>query len=600
MAFPPWPDLGADELERRQLALWKEEDLFRRTLEANRERAAVRLLRGSADGQRPAGHPSRLRPDDQGPGLPLPRDAGASPSPASPAGTPTACRSRSRSRRSSSSTARRRSRSSACASSTPGPGRASSSTRRSGSRSPTGSGTGSTTSTPTSPAATTTSRRCGGCSRGCTSATCSTAGTGCCPYCPRCGTVLSSHELAQGYEDVTTNSIYVTFPLDERLRRASSWSGPRRRGRCLQRRGRRCIRSSSTASTRWADRAHHPGDRRGRRCRAAPSKGAPRFAELGARRTFPGRELVGLRYRRPLDVVPLPEDRASRIVVAGRLRHRGRRLRHRAHGAGVRRRRLQRRAASTGSRWSARSAADGTFTGTTWPEIEGRLVTDEETNDLIIQRLKQDGRLASRPSRTPTRYPHCWRCASPLIYYARDSWFVRTSAVKERMLEINRAGGLASARGGRGPVRRVAGEQRGLGALARPLLGHAAAGLGLRSRSRARRGRSAATPVWRSGGASRCRPTSIRTSRSSTSYTWACACGGTMRRAPEVIDAWFDSGAMPYAQWHYPFENAGGVRRPLPGRLHLRGRGPDARVVLLAAGDRDRRRSTARPTGTSS
>jgi isoleucyl-tRNA synthetase len=71
-------------------------------------------------------------------------------------------------------------------------------------------------------------------------------------------------------------------------------------------------------------------------------------------------------------------------------------------------------------------------------------------------------------------------------------------------------------------------------------------------------------------------------------YTWPAPSGtGTMRRVPEVIDTWFDSGSMPFAQWHYPFENAS-RRAAVPGRLHRRGRGPDARVVLLAARDRDR------------
>jgi len=82
-------------------------------------------------------------------------------------------------------------------------------------------------------------------------------------------------------------------------------------------------------------------------------------------------------------------------------------------------------------------APDGTFRGTSWPEIEGKLVTDKETNRLIIERLKHDGRwLETRPY--THSYPHCWRCDSPLIYYARSSWFVRTTAVKARMLEINR------------------------------------------------------------------------------------------------------------------------------------------------------------------
>ncbi len=79
--------------------------------------------------------------------------------------------------------------------------------------------------------------------------------------------------------------------------------------------------------------------------------------------------------------------------------------------------------------------------------------------------------------------------------------------------------------------------------------------------------------------------------------TFDCAHGdGTMRRVPEVIDVWFDSGAMPFAQWHYPFENEDEVRAALPGRLHLRGARPDARLVLLAARDLDAAVRHAPPT----
>ena len=130
------------------------------------------------------------------------------------------------------------------------------------------------------------------------------------------------------------------------------------------------------------------------RAAALPSssaKGAPTFAELGAVRTFPGGELAGLRYQRPLEVVPLPEDRASRLVVLGDFvtAEDGSGLVHMAPAfgaddfqAGI----------EHGLALVRPVAADGTFVGTTWPEIEGRLVTARETNDLIIQRLKQDGR----------------------------------------------------------------------------------------------------------------------------------------------------------------------------------------------------------------
>ncbi len=132
-----------------------------------------------------------------------------------------------------------------------------------------------------------------------------------------------------------------------------------------------------------------------------------------------------MRYRRPLEVVPLPDDKASRLVVPGSFvtAEDGSGLVHMApafgaddYQAGV----------EHGLALVRPVAPDGTFTGTQWPEIEGRLVTARETNDLIIARLKREGRWHLTAPYEHT-YPHCWRCSSPLIYYARDSWFVRTS-----------------------------------------------------------------------------------------------------------------------------------------------------------------------------
>ena len=109
------------------------------------------------------------------------------------------------------------------------------------------------------------------------------------------------------------------------------------------------------------------------------------------------------------------------------------------------------------------------------------------------------------------------------------------------------------------PLRRLAREQRRLGALARALLGHAAAGLALRRR--ARRTASAASPScasWRPAPV----PDDLDLHRPYIDDVHlACPeCGGAMRRVAEVIDAWFDSGSMPFAQWHYPFENEDAVR----------------------------------------
>jgi isoleucyl-tRNA synthetase len=371
------------------------------------------------------------------------------------------------------------------------------------------------------------------------------------PYCPRCGTVLSSHELAQGYEDVTTNSVYVTFPLaDDPSRQLLVWTT-----------------TPWTLLSNVAVAAHpdleygeyQVGDRRlvlaTARAGSLPSssaKGAPTFAELGAVRTFPGRELAGLRYQRPIDVVSLPEDRASRVVVLGTFvtAEDGSGLVHMApafgaddYQAGI----------EHGLALVRPVAADGTLVGTSWPEIEGRLVTARETNDLIIQRLKRDGRWHLTAPHTHS-YPHCWRCSSPLIYYARDSWFVRTSAVKERMLAHNATVDWHPPEVGAGRFGEWL-ENNVDWALSRdrywgtPLpvwvCDHDPAHvevIGSYARLAERWGR----PL----------PDDFDPHKPHIDgYTWSCPCGGTLRRAPEVIDTWFDSGAMPFAQWHYPFEH---------------------------------------------
>ncbi len=374
------------------------------------------------------------------------------------------------------------------------------------------------------------------------------------PYCPRCGTVLSSHELALGYEEVTTNSVYVTFPLESDPSRqlliwtTTPWT-------LLSNVAVAVHPDLEYGEYRVGDRTLILATARAAALSSSAQKGAPTFAELGALRTFPGRELVGLRYQRPLDVVPLPDDRVSRIVVAGDFvtAEDGSGLVHMAPAFGA-------DDYAAGQRHNLALvrpvAADGTFTGTSWPEIEGRLVTAKETNDLILARLKQDGRWQLTQPYSHS-YPHCWRCSSPLIYYARDSWFVRTSAVKQRMLELN-AGvdwhppEIGSGRFGEWLANNVD------WALSRD------------------RYWGTPLPVWvcdndpdhvevigsyaqlaeRWG---RALPAEFDPHKPQIDdYSWACShpgCHGLMRRAPEVIDTWFDSGSMPYAQWHYPFEH---------------------------------------------
>jgi isoleucyl-tRNA synthetase len=380
------------------------------------------------------------------------------------------------------------------------------------------------------------------------------------PYCPRCGTVLSSHELAQGYEEVTTNSVYVTFPLaGDPSRELLIWTTTP--WTLLSN-----VAVAANPDLEYGE--YRVGDRRlilaTARAAALPSssaKGAPTFAELGAERTFPGRDLAGLRYRRPLEVVPLPEDRASRLVVLGDFvtAEDGSGLVHMAPAfgaddfqAGV----------EHGLALVRPVAADGTFVGTSWPDIEGRLVTARETNDLIIQRLKQEGRWHLTQPHTHT-YPHCWRCSSPLIYYARDSWFVRTSAVKHRMLELNAAVDWHPPEVGAGRFGEWL-ENNVDWALSRDRYWGTPLPVWVCDRDPAHVDVVGSYTELAERWGKPLPPDFDPHKPHIDGYVWPCACGGLKHRAPEVIDTWFDSGSMPYAQWHYPFEHEREFRAHFP------------------------------------
>jgi isoleucyl-tRNA synthetase len=371
------------------------------------------------------------------------------------------------------------------------------------------------------------------------------------PYCPRCGTVLSSHELAQGYEEIHDRAIFVTFPLEDGSGRelvvwtTTPWTLPS---------------NVAAAVHPEFEYGEYPDPRAPGRTLVLATSLAPRLlarlfgedAVPAPSRVVPGSALVGLRYRRPLDVVPMPDDGVHGVVVAGDF------VTH-TDGSGI----VHMAPAFGADDYAAGQAhglalvrpvaADGTFVGTTWPELEGRLVTADETNDLIIRRLKADGRHLLTEQYVHT-YPHCWRCRSKLIYYARDSWFVRTSILKDRMLEFND---------------RVAWHppEVGTGRFGEWLSNNVDWAL---SRDRYW---GTPLPVWTCDRD----PAHVTVIGSYAelaerrgaplpgdfdphkpfidAYTWPCACGGTMTRAPEVIDTWFDSGSMPYAQWHYPFEH---------------------------------------------
>jgi isoleucyl-tRNA synthetase len=412
------------------------------------------------------------------------------------------------------------------------------------------------------------------------------------PYCPRCGTALSSHELALGYATHKSPSIYVLFRLvdpapDGRPRHLLVWTTtpwtlpsnvavavhPDLHYVELDVDGRRLIVERGIAESKAI-----PGGTHGR-----PLAG---FPHLGA---WEGRELVGLRYHQLLDAVPVDADRALRVIAGDFVTSdEGTGLVHLAPAFGADDYAAVQR---EGIAFVNPVDAAGRFQGTRWSAINGKTVF--EANPLVAARLADEGSLFGRYEAEGYEhsYPFCWRCDSPLIYYARRSWFVRTTAFRDRMLAINAA------------VRWVPPEV-GAGRFGEWLENNIDWAL---SRDRYW---GTPLPVWRceTNEAHVAVVGSYAELEELTGAPLAAGfdphkpfvdgivarcrtCGGTMRRVPEVIDAWFDSGAMPYGQWHYPFAHRDEFARHFPADFICEGldqtRGWFYSLLAIAAGVSD-------------
>jgi len=368
------------------------------------------------------------------------------------------------------------------------------------------------------------------------------------PYCPRCGTVLSSHELALGYEEVKDKSIYVTFPLEDGSGRelvvwtTTPWTLPSNVAAAVHPE----LDYGVYRSPKFPGRSFVMAVSREAKLKEIAGE------DLVLDATIPGAALVGLRYTRPLQVVQFEGSRNHSVVVPGAFvtADDGSGIVHMAPAFGA----DDYAAGKEHNLEMVRPVGiDGTFTGTTWPEIEGKLVTAEETNELIIRRLKTDGRWLKTEQYVHS-YPHCWRCRSKLIYYARDSWFVRTSQVKDRMLEINRGVNWQPPEVGEGRFGSWL-ENNVDWALSRDRYWGTPLPVWVCDKDPAHveviGSYAALAARWGESLPADFDPHKPYID----AYHWACGCGGTMRRAAEVIDTWFDSGSMPYAQWHYPFEH---------------------------------------------
>ena len=387
------------------------------------------------------------------------------------------------------------------------------------------------------------------------------------PYCPRCGTALSSHEVAQGYEEVEDPSVYIALEVDESAVPNDAAASDRATA------GRHAVRRILVwTTTPWtlvsnAALAVNPDleylevvRREGEdyrtlilaadRVRAVLGEDYEKRWEIVRR--LRGAEMVGWRYQRPIDWLEYPEGSAHEVIV-------GEAFVSAEDGSGV----VHMSPAFGADDYAAGRRhnlaflqpvdARGQFPRDL-PVVGGLFVKDADA--LLIEELKRRGVLW-KAGRLMHSYPHCWRCGTPLLYYARTSWFVRTTAYRDSMLVRNAAVDWHPPEAGEGRF----------GEWLKNNIDWAI------SRDRYW---GTPLPVWicdaddthvdavgsyaelgeRVGSAL---PNDFDPHKPNVdAYHWKCrtpGCAGQMRRVPEVIDTWFDSGSMPFAQWHYPFEN---------------------------------------------
>ncbi|WP_315451477.1 isoleucine--tRNA ligase [uncultured Selenomonas sp.] len=358
------------------------------------------------------------------------------------------------------------------------------------------------------------------------------------PYCPRCGTPLSSHEVAQGYKDVTERSAIVRFKAADEdayflAWTTTPWTLPSNLGLCVN-------PNVTYVKVRVYGKVYYLAEA------LMDSVFADSWGDREILATMKGSDLEYRKYE-PLyafadkDV----QDKAFFVICDDYVTTEdGTGIVHTAPAFGEDDNRVCRK---YGMPFVQFVNDKGEMTEETdWP---GVFVKDADP--LILDDLEKSGKLFKAPEFTHS-YPHCWRCDTPLIYYARASWFIKMTAVRDALVANNATVNWIPKTIGDGRFGNWIEHVQDWGIS---------------------RDRYWGTPlnIWKCpcghehsvGSIAELRelqpdcPADIELHRPYIDgITFQCEkCGEEMHRVPEVIDCWFDSGAMPFAQWHYPFEN---------------------------------------------
>ena len=358
------------------------------------------------------------------------------------------------------------------------------------------------------------------------------------PYCPRCGTALSSHEVAQGYKDVKDTSVFVRFKVKGEENKyflawtTTPWTLPSNVALCFN--GKEDYSEILAEDGKIYILAT-----------ALVDKYFENYQTLTVKK---GSEYEWFEYEPLFDfaVSALEKNKKAYVVVTDDYvtMEDGTGIVHNAPAFGEDDARVCQKhdiafisLVDTAGRMTEQA---GPFAGLFVKDADKQIIKDLKERDLLFKDMPFEH-----------SYPFCWRCDTPLIYYARSSWFIKMTAVKDKLLKANDSVNWMP-------------ETIKKGRMGNFLENVIDWGL---SRERYW---GTPLPVWV---CNKCGKIHVIGSKKELKdlcgiqgdielhrpyiddCTFECDCGGTFVREKEVIDCWFDSGSMPFAQYHYPFEN---------------------------------------------